>query len=82
MDANTRRHSRLDIERLRMAADRLETLSDAYALALDDLRIARQGLKIIATWAVVSYKKTIPTVKFQHIHDRAIDTLSLMYHKE
>ena len=75
MDKSQRRHSRLDIERLRMAADRLETLSDAYALALDDLRIARQGLKIIATWGNGS-------IGGRKIKDRAMDTLSLMHHKE
>ena len=81
MDKLTRRQSRLDIERLRMAADRLDTLSDAYALALDDLRIARQGLKIIATWANCPNMEELDK-EFRDINERAIDTLSLMYHKE
>ena len=76
------RQSRLDIERLRMAADRLETLSDAYALALDDLRIARTGLKTIATWANCPNMDNQPDNEFRDIHDRALDTLSLMHHKE
>ena len=72
MNKQDRRNSRLDIERLRMAADRLEMLSDAYALALDDLRIARQGLKFIANSAGVAMR----------VRSRALDTLSIMYHKE
>ena len=64
-----------------MAADRLETLTEAYALALDDLRIARQGLRTIATWASCVDKRIIEK-EFAYIHNRAMDTLSMMYHKE
>jgi len=70
MDKAERRQARLDITRLGNAADRLERLSEAYTLALDDLHIARQGLESIALWSGPG-----------KIKDRAMDTLSIMYHK-
>lgn len=69
MDKAERRQARLDINRLYSAADRLDKLTEAYTLALDDLHIARQGLKTIALWSEGK------------VRDRAMDTLSIMYHK-
>jgi hypothetical protein len=74
MEKAERRQARLDINRLYSVADRLDKLTDAYTLALDDLRIARQGLKTIATWARCE-------IDPEKIHYRAMDTLSMMYHK-
>ena len=80
MDKATRRQSRLDIERLHIAADRLNTLSESYMLAMGDIQIARQALKTISVWASCFRKDHVET-DARHIHDRAMDALSLMYHK-
>jgi len=80
MNKSERRQASLDINRLYSAADRLDKLTDAYTLALDDLRIAKDGLKIIATWASC-LRIEFAAHDAKNIHDRAMDTLSLMYHK-
>lgn len=62
--------------RLENAAERLLNLRDAYMNTKDDLRIAQQGLRIIATLA--SFPETHTYRAFKDIHDRAMDTLALI----
>jgi len=81
MDKAEKRQARLDINRLYSAADRIDKLTKAYTSALDDLRIARQGLKTIATWASCPDTRKSPFDELEDIKIRAMDTLSLMYHK-
>jgi len=71
MNKQTLHQLRQDAIRLETAADRIRDLRDAYLNTLDDLRIAQQGLKYIATWA----KCNAPN---ERIYDRAMDTLSLI----
>ena len=78
MNNQTLNQIKQDITRLENAADRLRDLRDAYLNTLDDLRIAQQGLKYVATWAT-SIRTTDPfntaTIAI-NIHDRAMDTLA------
>ena len=78
MNKQTLNQLRQDSLRLEMAADRLRDLRDAYMNTLDDLRIAQQCLKYIATWAM-SMRLTDPldaAKDARNIHDRAMDTLA------
>ena len=74
--------SKQDVTRLLNASDRITELRDAYILAMDDLRIAKQGLKTIATWASCPDTQRSPFDELQDIEDRAMDTLSLMFNKD
>ena len=76
MNKTTVHQSRLDIERLLSAADRLVDLHDAYANTKHDLKIAIQGLKTIATWA--SCPGIDSDKELDDIHERAMDTLALI----
>lgn len=79
MNKQTLNQSRLDAARLESAADRIRDLRDAYMNTLDDLRIAQQGLKIIATWSSANcFRFDRVEHDVGHIHDRAMDTLSLI----
>ena len=78
MNKQTLNQIKQDITRLENAADRLRDLRDAYLNTRDDLRIAQQGLKYIATWAM-SMRLTDPldaAKAARNIHDRAMDTLA------
>lgn len=77
MNKNTLRQCKEDVNRLESAADRIRDLRDAYLNTLDDLRIAQQGLRIIATWANC-HVPARSEIEFNHIHTRAMDTLSLI----
>ena len=54
--------------------EKLKKLNDSLELAMSDLKIAKQGLQTLATWA-----------KNHEMHEsiasRAEDVLALMYHK-
>jgi len=66
---------RYDVERLRKASDRLDELHAAYCDALEKIKIAEIGLKVISTWAACS---KIGGTDMQKIEARAMDTLRLM----
>lgn len=72
--AAERNQIRLDIERLRKAADRIRSQQDAYDDALIRLEAAAHGLRIIAKWA----KSPRDGFDLFDIHQRALDTLSLI----
>lgn len=71
------RQCTLDVGRLWAAANRLDKLNNDYAQALNDLKIARNGLKTIATWASC-LRIDDAAHDAKNIHDRAMDTLSLI----
>lgn len=62
---------RYDVERLRKASDRLDELHAAYCDALEKIKIAEIGLKVISTQASCG-------VDNKQIESRAMDTLRLM----
>ena len=80
MNKQTLNQIKQDITRLENAADRLRDLRDAYQNTLDDLRIAQQGLKYVATWATcMRLNDPLDAAKdARDIHGRAMDTLSLI----
>lgn len=63
---------RYDVERLRKASDRLDELHAAYCDALEKIKIAEIGLKVISTWSANGGPE------MQQIEARAMDTLRLM----
>lgn len=75
MEKTELHQARLDVERMRKAADRLDKLEEAYAGVMSQIAFAEQGLKIIATWARVPKNDG---TDLQHIATRATDTLRLM----
>ena len=76
MDKTKLNQIRLDSTRLENAAERLLDLRDAYMNTKDDLRIAQQGLRVIATWA--SFPEIDTDRAFKVIYDRARDALALI----
>lgn len=73
MNHNDLNQCRLDVERLRKAADRLVKLRDDRDNAISDLRHTVEQLKLIATWlSVDSVSHT------QMARQRALDTIGIM----
>jgi hypothetical protein len=74
MNKSDRHQSRLDIERLRKAADRIESQQEALDDALLRLEAAAHGLRCIAIWA--EFRRH--DVDYDDIRQRALDTLGII----
>jgi hypothetical protein len=73
MNHNDLNQCRLDVERLRKAADRLVELKAERDKMLVELRFTVEQLKLIATWLSVD-----PVSNIEMCRQRALDTIGMM----